>query len=266
MEEPISSRDRGPMRSNSHESPPAQRKLAENHGVRPKTMYAASTSNLDKISDAKTTVPPLDLSALNDSQNASSKSKSLSALKTVSKSEKVVVAPPRKKRRAPPPPQAQAQSVQNTVQVEISVEKTNLEKMAKSKVETSEIKQRTENVSKFHSRNSSDSSGYHEPTPNGAESPDGPRIDENFEVNLNLETASLDSGGHLNGDISPSSSRRTELDNGVGSSQTLPLERTKKKGEASSTPRSSSLDRTGKKKKAAPPPPGNNAILMCSYR
>lgn len=234
-------------------------------------MYAVSTSNLDKISDAKTTVPPLDLSGLNNSQNASSKSKSLSALKTVNESEKGVVAPPRKKRRAPPPPQAQAQSVQNIVQVEISVEKTNLEKMAKSKVETNEIKQRTENVSKFHSRNSSDSSGYHDLTYSGAESPDGPRIEENFEVNLNIETASLDSGGHLNGDsgirdISPSSSRRIELDGGVGSSQTLPLERTKKKGESSSTPRSSSLDRTGKKKKAAPPPPGNNAILMCNYR
>jgi hypothetical protein len=61
-------------------------------------------------------------------------------------SDKALVAPPRKKRRAPPPPQAQAQSVQNTVQVEISVEKTNLEKMAKSKVETNEIKQRTEKV------------------------------------------------------------------------------------------------------------------------
>jgi hypothetical protein len=64
-------------------------------------MYAVSTSNLDKISDAKTTVPPLDLSGLNNSQNASSKSKSLSALKTVNESDKALVAPPRKKRRAP---------------------------------------------------------------------------------------------------------------------------------------------------------------------
>ncbi|XP_063421758.1 cordon-bleu protein-like 1 isoform X9 [Mytilus trossulus] len=254
VEQPVPLREK-PIRSTSQDTPPEQSN--RNPGARPKTMYAVSTSNLDKISDAKMTVPPLDLSGLNNSQNASSKSKSMTALKAESDK---VVAPPRKKRRAPPPPQAQ--SVQNTVQVEVSVEKQKMEKHVKSKQEISEIRQRTENISnKYHSRNSSDSSGYHELTLSGAESPDGPRIDEHLEVELNVDTASLDSGGLLNGDsgvrdISPSSSRRKDIDGEIGSSQTLPLERTKKKAVPSSTPRSSSLDRTGKKKKAPPPPPG----------
>ncbi|XP_052094766.1 ankycorbin-like isoform X6 [Mytilus californianus] len=253
VEQPPPSRER-PIRSTSQDTPSEQSN--RNPGARPKTMYAVSTSNLDKISDAKMTVPPLDLSGLNNSQNASSKSKSMSALKAESDK---IVAPPRKKRRAPPPPQAQC--VQNTVQVEVSVEKQKMEKQVKSKQEISEIRQRTENISnKYHSRNSSDSSGYHELTLSGAESPDGPRIDEHLEGEINVETASLDSGGLLNGDsgirdISPSS-RRKDIDGEIGSSQTLPLERTKKKAVSSSTPRSSSLDRTGKKKKAPPPPPG----------
>ncbi|XP_071158077.1 ankycorbin-like isoform X14 [Mytilus edulis] len=254
VEPPAPSRER-PIRSTSQDTPSEQSN--RNPGARPKTMYAVSTSNLDKISDAKMTVPPLDLSGLNNSQNASSKSKSMTALKAESDK---VVAPPRKKRRAPPPPQAQ--SVQNTVQVEVSVEKQKMEKHVKSKQEISEIRQRTENISnKYHSRNSSDSSGYHELTLSGAESPDGPRIDEHLEGEINVETTSLDSGGLLNGDsgirdTSPSSSRRKDIDGEIGSSQTLPLERTKKKAVSSSTPRSSSLDRTGKKKKAPPPPPG----------
>ena len=37
-------------------------------------------------------------------------------------------------------------------------------------------------VSKMHSRNSSDSSGYHELTLSGAESPDTAKIEEHFEV------------------------------------------------------------------------------------
>ncbi|CAC5406829.1 unnamed protein product [Mytilus coruscus] len=259
VEQPAPNRE-GPIRSTSQDTPSEQSN--RNPGARPKTMYAVSTSNLDKISDAKMTVPPLDLSGLNNSQNASTKSKSMTALKA--ESEKVV-APPRKKRRAPPPPQAQ--SVQNTVQVEVSVEKQKMEKQVKSKQEISEIRQRTENISnKYHSRNSSDSSGYHELTLSGAESPDGPRIDEHLEGEINVETASLDSGGLLNGDsgirdISPSS-RRKDIDGEIGSSQTLPLERTKKKAVSSSTPRSSSLDRTGKKKKAPPPPPEDDDVAI----
>ncbi|XP_052094765.1 uncharacterized protein LOC127730408 isoform X5 [Mytilus californianus] len=259
VEQPPPSRER-PIRSTSQDTPSEQSN--RNPGARPKTMYAVSTSNLDKISDAKMTVPPLDLSGLNNSQNASSKSKSMSALKAESDK---IVAPPRKKRRAPPPPQAQC--VQNTVQVEVSVEKQKMEKQVKSKQEISEIRQRTENISnKYHSRNSSDSSGYHELTLSGAESPDGPRIDEHLEGEINVETASLDSGGLLNGDsgirdISPSS-RRKDIDGEIGSSQTLPLERTKKKAVSSSTPRSSSLDRTGKKKKAPPPPPEDDDVAI----
>lgn len=260
VEPPAPSRER-PIRSTSQDTPSEQSN--RNPGARPKTMYAVSTSNLDKISDAKMTVPPLDLSGLNNSQNASSKSKSMTALKAESDK---VVAPPRKKRRAPPPPQAQ--SVQNTVQVEVSVEKQKMEKHVKSKQEISEIRQRTENISnKYHSRNSSDSSGYHELTLSGAESPDGPRIDEHLEGEINVETTSLDSGGLLNGDsgirdTSPSSSRRKDIDGEIGSSQTLPLERTKKKAVSSSTPRSSSLDRTGKKKKAPPPPPEDDDVAI----
>ncbi|VDI11491.1 protein cordon-bleu [Mytilus galloprovincialis] len=260
VEPPAPSRER-PIRSTSQDTPSEQSN--RNPGARPKTMYAVSTSNLDKISDAKMTVPPLDLSGLNNSQNASSKSKSMTALKAESDK---VVAPPRKKRRAPPPPQAQ--SVQNTVQVEVSVEKQKMEKHVKSKQEISEIRQRTENISnKYHSRNSSDSSGYHELTLSGAESPDGPRIVEHLEGEINVETTSLDSGGLLNGDsgirdTSPSSSRRKDIDGEIGSSQTLPLERTKKKAVSSSTPRSSSLDRTGKKKKAPPPPPEDDDVAI----
>lgn len=261
VEQPLSTREtRQPVRSTSQDSPTERRKLDGNPGARPKTMYAVSTSNLDKISDAKTIVPPLDLSGLNNVQYAGTKSKSMSTLKSVNENDKVVVAPARKKRRAPPPPQAQ--SVQNTVQVEISVEKTNLEKQAaKSKAEAIEIRPRTEHVTKFHSRNSSDSSGYHELTLSGPESPDGALIEEQFEPHLNLETESLNSGRHLNGDsgirdISPSSVRRNDFDDDMGYSHTLPLERNKQKGSSSSTPRSGSLDRAGKKKKAPPAPPG----------
>ena len=57
-------------------------------------------------------------------------------------------------------------------------------------------------LSRLHSRNSSDSSGYHELTLSGAESPEAARVPQAFKTSI--DTTSIESGEHgLNGDAPP---------------------------------------------------------------
>ena len=100
---------------------------------------------------------------------------------------------PKKKKRAAPPPPQQKQNGPQTVQVEIEVK-------PKEVLEENRIEEITEvrvPLKKLHSRNSSDSSGYHELTLSGAESPEGAKV-ENLQTTL--DTTSIDSAEHFNGD------------------------------------------------------------------
>ena len=104
--------------------------------------------------------------------------------------------PKTKKKKAAPPPPQQKQNIQQTVQVEIEVK-------PKEVLEDRHIEEISDNrvaLKKMHSRNSSDSSGYHELTLSGAESPEGAKL-ENLQTTL--DTTSIDSGEHagqFNGD------------------------------------------------------------------
>ena len=241
--------------------------------ARPQTMYSA-TSNIEVAnSRPKSMMVSSELSApvINKDKPVSS-----SSLNTVKEN----VPPPRsKKRRAPAPPPAQIPP-QKTIQVEISVEKQNLEKKDLEDVTDSSVVLTSPagqssvpkaGSNKFHSRNSSDSSGYHELTLSGAESPDAARLDVIDDVQMHIDSTSLDSGEHMNGDsgirdISPprrkQHQRATIMSMDVGASQTLPLSKDTK----TEPVRSRSLERdkkkgAGKKKKAAPPPPTGKLTL-----
>ena len=153
--------------------------------------------------------------------------------------------PKRKKRAAPPPPQ-QKQNTPQTVQVEIEVKPK--EVAEESRIE--EISEVRAPLKKLHSRNSSDSSGYHELTLSGAESPEGAKVDN---LQTTLDTTSIDSAEHFNGDsgirdMSPPRRRdKGEVIKGANSdvtSQEVPVV-------------------PGRKKKRAPlPPPGMSGIKM----
>ena len=147
---------------------------------------------------------------------------------------------PRKKKKAAPPPPQQKQNVQQTVQVEIEVKPK--EVLEESRIE--EISDVRVPLKKMHSRNSSDSSGYHELTLSGAESPEGAKLGN---LQTTLDTTSIDSGEHaeqFNGDsgirdMSPTRRR----DKGADSEEVRSLP------EGPVVP--------GRKKKRAPlPPPG----------
>ena len=151
--------------------------------------------------------------------------------------------PKKKKKAAPPPPQQKQQNVQQTVQVEIEVKPK--EVLEENRIE--EISDVRVPLKKMHSRNSSDSSGYHELTLSGAESPEGAKLGN---LQTTLDTTSIDSGEHgehFNGDsgirdMSPARRRVHGADSGVRSSQDGPVV-------------------PGKKKKRAPlPPPGLSGI------
>lgn len=213
--------------------------------TRPKTMYAdsgeldhfnlrATTGDLHKYSDHRrsldTSLQPVHESATHAVKADNGPKKS------------------GKKRAAPPPPQAKKGQKPQTVQVEINVQPKPQEK---SRIEdVSEVRMP---LKKVHSRNSSDSSGYHELTVSGAESPDANKTDN---LQTTLDTTSIDSVEHFNGDsgirdMSPVTRRSASRVQGAGS-------------------RESSLDvnkpqAPGRKKKRAPlPPPGMSGILETS--
>lgn len=155
-------------------------------------------------------------------------------------------APPKKsakKRAAPAPPKSDQKTL--TVQVEIDVlankpEQSRIEDLPNERV----------HLKRNHSRNSSDSSGYHELTLSGA---DSPNANKGENIQMTLDTTSIDSAQHFNGDsgIRDMSPRRRRCAN---------------KEAAGAGSRDSSLDidkpaAHGRKKKRAPlPPPGMSGM------
>ncbi|XP_069110876.1 protein cordon-bleu-like isoform X3 [Argopecten irradians] len=266
--------DRGPPPSQiSGGSPPLRRK-SDQQIARPRTMYTSSSV----INEVEARPKSIMVSQIETLPEPKTKNQTVK--------ENVIPPPRTKKRKAPaPPPPAQSQPPPKTVQVEISVERQNTEKeavtrlpsvnenVATTSVSATSDKNRTEQLAqKLHSRNSSDSSGYHELTLSGAESPDAGRIDENLQIII--DTASIDSGEQMNGDsgirdISPPRRKQhpaQAMD--IGASQTLPLQKENKKA----PPRTRSLERDepkkkgqGKKRKAAPPPPQTAAIASSGH-
>ena len=147
---------------------------------------------------------------------------------------------PRKKKKAAPPPPQQKQNLQQTVQVEIEVKPK--EVLEESRIE--EISDVRVPLKKMHSRNSSDSSGYHELTLSGAESPEGAKLGN---LQTTLDTTSIDSGEHA------------EQFNGDSGIRDMSPTRRRDKGADSEGVRSSPEGPVvpGRKKKRAPlPPPG----------
>ncbi|XP_053373421.1 protein cordon-bleu-like isoform X4 [Mercenaria mercenaria] len=234
---------------------------SESVQARPKTMYHEQSGELEHFGISKTTgdlhrfsdktefrkSTGSTLMAVNENVILSTKTENVPPETASSKQNKRLSgsgAPPKKsakKRAAPPPPQMN-KTQPLTVQVEIDVH---------SKLpEENRIEIPAERVhsKKNHSRNSSDSSGYHELTVSGAESPDANKTDN---LQTTLDTTSIDSAEHFNGDsgirdMSPVNQRSTS----------------KVVGDVS---RDSSVDidkplAPGKKKKRAPlPPPGMTA-------
>ncbi|KAL3831662.1 hypothetical protein ACJMK2_023386 [Sinanodonta woodiana] len=164
-----------------------------------------------------------------------------------------------KKRPAPPPPQdKKAVAVPETVKVEITVESKIPHKDSPRRIEEiSETKLPTW-ANKLHSRNSSDSSGYHELTLSGADSsPDNIKIDGD-KFKGSFDSASIDSGEHLNGDsalkdMSPPR-RRVYVQN----KSPLPAS----VSTARKSTESDDLEEAGKKKKRAPLPPGSSSKVL----
>ncbi|XP_034304915.2 protein cordon-bleu isoform X2 [Magallana gigas] len=242
-------------------SPPAMRKKTERM-ERPKSMYVTSTA--DVAVNGQKTIPAS--SSEFDVRGRSGPSVQVKSAPALSSVKEVPTAGPPvksgKKKRAPPPPQqVKAPPNSNVVTAEITVEsKQTTPLQADSRIP--EITPSNQQLAhKFHSRNSSDSSGYHELTLSGAESPDTAKIEENLELQISTDLASGARNKH-SGDsgIQDMSSPRRKVRPGIdnletGSSQTLPLDKTGKK----ENPRSQSLERTlgAKKKKAPPPPPGH---------
>lgn len=242
-------------------SPPAMRQKTERM-ERPKSMYVTSTA--DVTVNGQKTIPAS--SSEFDVRGRSGPSVQVKSAPALSSVKEVPTAGPPvksgKKKRAPPPPQqVKAPPNSNVVTAEITVEsKQTTPLQADSRIP--EITPSNQQLAhKFHSRNSSDSSGYHELTLSGAESPDTAKIEENLELQISTDLASGARNKH-SGDsgIQDMSSPRRKVRPGIdnletGSSQTLPLDKTGKK----ENPRSQSLERTlgAKKKKAPPPPPGH---------
>ncbi|XP_078321244.1 uncharacterized protein LOC144621573 isoform X9 [Crassostrea virginica] len=241
-------------------SPPIARRKVEGT-ERPKSMYVTSTPEVNGPRPMGASSSEMDIRV---NSGPSVQVKSAPALNSVK--EIPSAGPPvksGKKKRAPPPPsQAKASPNTNVVTAEITVEsKQTTPVQAESRIP--EIAPSNPQLAqKFHSRNSSDSSGYHELTLSGAESPDTAKIEENLELNLNNDVVASQRDGNKNsGDsgvqdmVSPRRKVRPTIDNlETGSSQTLPLDKVAKKD----TSRTKSLERPvgAKKKKAPPPPPG----------
>nr|XP_034304917.1 cordon-bleu protein-like 1 isoform X4 [Crassostrea gigas] len=247
-------------------SPPAMRQKTERM-ERPKSMYVTSTA--DVAVNGQKTIPAS--SSEFDIRGRSGPSVQVKSAPALSSVKEVPTAGPPvksgKKKRAPPPPQqVKAPPNSNVVTAEITVEsKQTTPLQADSRIP--EITPSNQQLAhKFHSRNSSDSSGYHELTLSGAESPDTAKIEENLELHISTDLASGARNKH-SGDsgIQDMSSPRRKVRPGIdnletGSSQTLPLDKTGKK----ENPRSQSLERTlgAKKKKAPPPPPEDDTLAI----
>nr|XP_034310087.1 uncharacterized protein LOC105329832 isoform X13 [Crassostrea gigas] len=247
-------------------SPPAMRQKTERM-ERPKSMYVTSTA--DVAVNGQKTIPAS--SSEFDVRGRSGPSVQVKSAPALSSVKEVPTAGPPvksgKKKRAPPPPQqVKAPPNSNVVTAEITVEsKQTTPLQADSRIP--EITPSNQQLAhKFHSRNSSDSSGYHELTLSGAESPDTAKIEENLELQISTDLASGARNKH-SGDsgIQDMSSPRRKVRPGIdnletGSSQTLPLDKTGKK----ENPRSQSLERTlgAKKKKAPPPPPEDDTLAI----
>ena len=117
-------------------------------------------------------------------------------------------------------------------------------------------------LSRLHSRNSSDSSGYHELTLSGAESPEAARVPTTFKTSI--DTTSIESSDNLNGDsgiqeLSPVS-EGSRLSAPAGEGQITPSKGVPAKHQAQTTHSSDRLEKpkplpSTKKKKAPPPPP-----------
>lgn len=242
-------------------SPPAMRRKTEAM-ERPKSMYVTSTADV-AVNGQKTMPASSSEFDIRGRSGPSVQVKSAPALNSVK--EVPTAGPPvksGKKKRAPPhPQQVKAPPYSNVVTAEITVEsKQTTPLQADSRIP--EITPSNQQLAhKFHSRNSSDSSGYHELTLSGAESPDTAKIEENLELQISSDLASSARNKH-SGDsgIQDMSSPRRKVRPGIdnletGSSQTLPLDKARKKENS----RSQSMERPlgAKKKKAPPPPPGH---------
>ncbi|KAK3591154.1 hypothetical protein CHS0354_040220 [Potamilus streckersoni] len=158
-----------------------------------------------------------------------------------------------KKRPAPPPPEDKKSE---TVQVEITVESKSPHRDSPGRIEEiSETKLSTW-ANKLHSRNSSDSSGYHELTLSGADSsPDNIKIDGD-KFKGSFDSTSIDSGEHLNGDsaIRDMSPPRRRVQN----KSPLPVS----VSTARKSTESDAQEEAGKKKKRAPLPPGSSSKVL----
>ncbi|XP_052797230.1 LOW QUALITY PROTEIN: protein cordon-bleu-like [Mya arenaria] len=205
---------------------------------RPHTMHADSgeldhfnlrntTGDLHKYSDFRKSTGLLPVN-----ENLALSAKSDSGLEAPSKKGG-------KKRAAPLPPHIAAKP--RTVQVEINVQPQSNEPRIE---DVSEVRLP---LKKNHSRNSSDSSGYHELTVSGADSPDANKTDN---LQTTLDTTSIDSAEHFNGDsgirdMSPMRARNLGQIPGSRDSSAEPE-------------RPPVLNR--KKKRAPLPPPGMTAV------
>ncbi|XP_048754163.2 cordon-bleu protein-like 1 isoform X9 [Ostrea edulis] len=240
-------------------SPPATRRKMES-AERPKSMFVTSPANV-AVNGSKSMQTFSSEVDIRSQAAPSVQVKSAPALNSVR--EHPVAGPPiksGKKKRAPPPPQVKPSPHTGVVTAEITVENTQTTpSQAESRIPEI-VSSNQQLAQKLHSRNSSDSSGYHELALSGAESPDTAKIEENLELKVSTNITPVE--GHKNsGDsgIRDMSSPRRKVRPGIeametGSSQTLPLDKVGKKEMS----RTKSLERApgAKKKKAPPPPPG----------
>nr|KAI8768536.1 serine-rich adhesin for platelets-like [Biomphalaria glabrata] len=214
-------------------TPPSQRYglSSEKETVRPKSMFISGSQKLE------------------DSISEPSKDK--------------IQALPRKKRQAPAPPvPPQAQSSLNVINKEISKDNavvSNIMHNNNNQQTISPITNRDEILplpqgsredllNRLHSRNSSDSSGYHEITLSGCESPEATHHNAS-KFKISIDATSIESAEHLNGD---------------GNAQDLPSkispiievqERTEVPSKKSTSSSTGTLPSMKKKKAPAPPPP-----------
>lgn len=202
----------------------------ENLQARPKTMYDQSveldhfglrrtTGDLHRFSDKVEFRNSTGSALLPVNENVlSARSDTLQQDSSSAQNNKITLsgAPQKKsaKKRAAPPPPQQNNTQPLTVQVEIDVHSELPEENRIEGLPTERV-----HLKKNHSRNSSDSSGYHELTVSGAESPDANK-GENLQTTL--DTTSIDSADHFNGDsgirdMSPVNRRSAKKQTKVGS-------------------------------------------------
>ncbi|XP_070211400.1 protein cordon-bleu-like isoform X1 [Littorina saxatilis] len=242
--------------------PPTERRSSDAPmPARPKTMYVTSSAPVEESGQAQGSAPPRDIGS--------------STLKGAGK-----------KRPAPRPPQAQQKPANNVKAPVASAGTPTTSASASAAAPPASSRQANDHVSvsvkaegqaavaaaglsRLHSRNSSDSSGYHELTLSGAESPEASRVPTTFKTSI--DTTSIESSDNLNGDsgiqemspVSESGGSRLAVE-GAGkgasskhySSSPNTLERPDMVKPLPST----------KKKKAPPPPPKAKSTPVESQR